>query len=382
MTEDDPNPARPNDPTSRRKRIEASPHWRDGRFRDLLEREDPKGWSILRDWVLAKSPHRVPAEPIPTVRRTADDFREPPSSGLRVTWLGHSSSLVEIDGARVLLDPVFGKRVSPFAWAGPKRFFEPPMRASELPPLDAVAISHDHYDHLDRPTIVELSSLDVPFVVPLGVGAHLERWGVAPERITELDWWESHRVGPVTLTATPARHFSGRAMTMTDRDRTLWAGWALTGPEHRVYFSGDTAMFPGFAEIGERLGPFDAALVEAGAYSPLWRDVHIGPEQAVVACELVRGALLMPVHWGTFDLAMHAWTEPIERILAAAASAGVPVAAPRPGASFEPASAPAVERWWPELPWRGPAEDPVVSSGLAGALRERILRVGAAASAG
>lgn len=354
-----------------------SPQWRDGRFQDVLPREEPKGWSILREWAVGRNGYRVPTAPMPIVERVARDFETAPPSGLRVTWLGHSSSLVEIDGRRVLFDPVFGERASPLSFAGPKRFHAPPLPARELPPLDAVVISHDHYDHLDQPTVVEIARLQpkVPFVVPLGVGAHLERWGIARERVVELDWWDAHGLdglGELELVATPARHFSGRALTMTDKDQTLWAGWAIVGPKHRVYFSGDTAMFPGFAEIGERLGPFDVSLIETGAYSPLWRDVHIGPEQGVVAAQLTRSELVVPVHWGTFDLAMHGWTEPIERMLQAAERKGVRIATPRPGASFEPAAPLPIERWWPELPWQRAYEQPVVSSGLADALVQRI----------
>jgi L-ascorbate metabolism protein UlaG (beta-lactamase superfamily) len=322
--------------------------------------------------VFGANPHRIPKQAVPFVARSAADFAQAPASGLRVTWLGHSSSLIEIDGHRILFDPVFGPRASPVHWAGPKRFHQAPLPVAALPPIDAVAISHDHYDHLDYPTIVELAQTDVPFVVPLGVGAHLEHWGIDPERIHELDWWDAHRVGDIELVATPARHFSGRALSMADRDRTLWAGWALRGPKHRVYFSGDTAMFPGFAKIGDRLGPFNVALIESGAYNPLWRDVHIGPEQAVLASQMVQAKLLLPVHWATFDLALHAWTEPIERILAAAARESHRVVAPRPGVSFEPSAPPPIERWWPELPWQRAHELPVVSSGLDAALVERI----------
>lgn len=360
----------------RLERMQASPRWHEGRFRDVLPREEPRGWSALREWVVDGSAHRVPEAPPPIVTRRAEDFAEAPPSGLRVTWLGHSSSLVEIDGQRVLFDPVFGPRASPLSWAGPKRFHDPPLPTDDLPPLDAVAISHDHYDHLDYPTIVELARRDVPFIVPLGVGAHLEHWGIATDRITELDWWQSHRVGDLQISATPARHFSGRSPTMSDRDRTLWAGWALVGSQHRVYFSGDTAMFPGFAEIGQRLGPFDVALIESGAYNALWRDVHIGPEQAVLACEMVNSELLLPVHWATFDLSLHAWTEPIERILVAAERAGLSVVTPRPGASFEPAAPPPIDRWWPELSWQQAQAKPIVSSGLDEALEKRIHALG------
>ncbi len=349
---------------ARLERMRASPRWRGDRFGDVMEREEPRGWSALREWLTNDTTHRLPKEPVPIVARTAAHFATPPASGLRVTWLGHSSSLVEIGGRRILFDPVFGPRASPVPWAGPKRFHEAPLPVERLPHLDAVVVSHDHYDHLDYTTVLELGRLDVPFVVPLGVGTHLEHWGIAAERIVELDWWERHSIGELSLVATPARHFSGRSPTMNDRDRTLWAGWALLGQGHRVYFSGDTAMFAGFSEIGERLGPFDVALIEAGAYNALWRDVHIGPEQAVLAARLVGARLLLPVHWATFDLALHTWTEPIERILVAAERAGVLVATPRPGASIEPESPPALERWWPALPFSPASESPVISTGL------------------
>ena len=337
-----------------------------------MEREEPRGWSALREWARNSNAHRAPAVPPTIITRTSEDFASPPQSGLRVTWLGHSSSLIEIDGQRLLLDPVLGPRASPFSCVGPKRFHEPPLPVCELPVLDAVVISHDHYDHLDYDTVLQLAPTSVLFVVLLGVGAHLEHWGISPERISELDLWDSHRLGSVELIATPARHFSGRSLTGTDRDRTLWAGWAVLGSQHRVYFTGDTGMFPGFGEIGERLGPFDVALIESGAYNPLWRDVHIGPEQAVIACQLAKAKLLMPVHWATFNLSMHNWTEPIERILTAAERARVQVVTPRLGASFEPTTPPPVDRWWPDLPWQKAEDLPAVSLGLAEPLEQRI----------
>lgn len=352
--------------------MNASPRFENGKFVDVLPRTDPEAWSALREYVKGGSKHRTPKTAIPVVTRSGAGFVQAPESGLRVTWLGHSTLLIEIDGHRALLDPVFGPRVSPVPWVGPKRFHAPPLPLAELPPLDVVAISHDHYDHLDYPSILHLAALDVPFVVPLGVGAHLELWGVPPERITELDWWESHRVKGLELTAVPSRHFSGRALTMNDRDHTLWAGWALRGADHRVYFSGDTAMFPGFADIGERLGPFDLAMIEAGAYNPLWRDVHIGPEQAIVAAQMVRAERLLPVHWGTFDLSLHGWTEPIERITEAAKRASIPVTTPRPGESVDLGRTLPSERWWPEVPHQSGREAPLISTSLDDALVARI----------
>ncbi len=354
----------------RLERIRASPQWRDDRFANALPTEPIAMLPTALEFMTGGSKHRIPQPPPPIQRRARHEFAAPPADGWRCTWLGHSTVLVELGGRRLLLDPIWGERVSPFRWAGPRRFHETPLPMSELPPIDAVLISHDHYDHLDYPTIVHFagSAFSFPFIVPLGVGAHLERWGVAPSRIVELDWWETRELGPLAFTATPARHFSGRSPTMADRDRTLWAGWAIASARHRLYFSGDGGMFPGFSEIGRRLGPFDATMMEVGAYNKRWRDIHNGPEQAVRAHQMVGGGVLIPVHWGTFDLALHGWTEPLERTLVAAAARGVTIATPRPGATVEPSTVERLVRWWPELPWQPAEEAPVVSSGLEGLL--------------
>jgi L-ascorbate metabolism protein UlaG (beta-lactamase superfamily) len=345
---------------ARRDRLAASKQYRSGKFVDTIPRVDPEFWAVMRRW-LAGAAFTQPTTPLPVVHRRGREFADTPPSGLRVTWFGHSTLLVEIEGRRVLFDPVWSERCSPSQFVGPKRFHEPPMALAELPRIDAVAISHDHYDHLDYATIEALKVRDVVFVVPLGVGAHLEYWGIAPERIRELDWWEETTVRGLKLVATPARHFSGRGL---GGDRTLWSGWALIGAERRVYYSGDTAMFEGFRQIGERLGPFDATLIEAGAYDAMWADVHLGPEQAVEAHRRVRGRVLLPVHWGTFNLALHTWVEPIERVIVAARAAGVTVVTPKPGESVDPLHPVAAKPWWPEVPWKTAAEAPVVSSGL------------------
>ena len=336
---------------------------RSGRFENPLPTERPRARAILAQWMRNRAPS-TPRDPPATEPRTRSDFRVPPETGLRVTWLGHATSLIELEGARFLVDPVWGERSSPLPWMGPKRFFDPPLPLEELPPVDAVLISHNHYDHLDRHTVHRLSRAGLSFIVPLRVGEHLVRWGVPRARIRELGWWESVEIGGVTITATPARHFSGRSPLMTDRDRTLWAGFALGGPERRLYYAGDTAMFDGFESIGRALGPFDATLIEIGAYNRLWADLHLGPEQAVEAFRQVGGGLLIPVHWATFELAMHGWTEPVERLLVAAERHGVPVAIPKPGQSVEPARPPTVARWWPDLPWESAEDHPVVSSGF------------------
>ena len=343
-------------------RAERSAQWRDGQFRNRLPRVDGPAGRMLREFFFGGSDSRSPDAPIPVERRSPADYRTPPASGLRVTWLGHSTLLLEIDGRRFLIDPVWGERASPFPFLGPKRFFAPPLALDDLPPIDAVVISHDHYDHLDMPTVKALVARGIRWVAPLGVGAHLRAWGVAERDITELDWWDAVEVRGITLTATPARHFSGRGLA--DAGRTLWAGWAIAGPTHRVFYSGDTALQDEFLEIGRRLGPFHLTMIEVGAYDALWADVHLGPEQAVLAHRLVRGEVMLPVHWGLFDLALHGWTEPIERVLVAADAQGVRVASPRPGGMVEPARLAAPERWWPAVPWRSAVEAPAQSTGV------------------
>ncbi|MFD8741424.1 MBL fold metallo-hydrolase, partial [Streptomyces sp. NPDC059618] len=239
---------------------------------------------------------------------TLADLAAPPASGLRLTWMGHSSVLAEIDGRRVLFDPVWGERCSPFSFAGPKRLHPVPLPLAALGPVDVVVISHDHYDHLDLPTIKALAGTDTLFAVPLGVGAHLEHWGVSADRLRELDWHEATKIGGLTLTATPARHFCGRGLRNTQH--TLWASWVVEGEDHRIYHSGDTGYFDGFEEIGAQHGPFDATMIQIGAYSDFWPDIHMTPEEGMRAhldLQGGTGGVMLPIHWATFNLATHAW---------------------------------------------------------------------------
>jgi L-ascorbate metabolism protein UlaG (beta-lactamase superfamily) len=343
----------------RLKRVKASPQWDGRRFSNRLPERLDLFHAFYRYFstraVKEARPGEVPVQAIEPSR-----FGTPPASGLRITWFGHSSLYFEIDGSRVLLDPVWGKRASPASFMGPARFFDAPLALADLTVPDAVLLTHDHFDHLDLPTIQAMKDWDTRFFTPLGLGAHLEAWGIAPARIQELDWWEEARVGKLTLACLPARHFSGRSFI---RNRTLWCGWALIGPQHRVYNSGDTAYFEGFKAIGTKYGPFDASCIELGAYDTAWPDVHIGPEQAARAWADVRGGLMLPVHWGTFALAPHAWIEPVERLMVAAEIAKMPLCIPRPGQSVEPSSPPPLERWWPPVPWQKAEDSPVRSSG-------------------
>ncbi len=339
--------------------MKASPQWDDGVFENPNPLwNDPLG---MFTEFLEPADNLVPEAPIPVQSVDASRFEEPPSTGLRVTWLGHSTLLIEIDGHVLLTDPVWGPRTSPVDWLGPERWYAPPLALEDLPPLDAVLISHDHYDHLDHPTIVALADRETRFFAPLGVGAHLEGWGVPADRIEDVDWWDERSVGELTITTAPARHASGREIL--DQNRTLWAGYAIRSARHNVFFSGDTGLFPvGMAEIAERLGPFEITMLEVGAYGQAWPDWHLGPEQAVAAHGLLKGDVFLPIHWGLFNLANHGWTEPIERVMVAAEKAGVPVLTPRPGQSIEPTAAGEQERWWPDLPYRPEADYPIVAT--------------------
>ncbi|MBU43694.1 MAG: hypothetical protein CMN76_10770 [Spirochaetaceae bacterium] len=331
---------------SRLERIKESPQYGEEGFVNVAQApEGPAFLSVALEWLTNDEPIE-PEEPIVVQKRSIEDFRKAPESGLRITWFGHSSLLVEMDGSLVLIDPVWGERVSPVSFLGPARFHENPLSLEDMVKLsvDAVVISHDHYDHLDYPTIMALKETDTVFLVPLGVGSHLEYWGIPEDRIKELDWWQEARVGPLRFIATPAQHFSGR--TLEDRDETLWSSWAIKGPQHSVYYSGDTGYFKEFPEIGRRLGPFDVSIMAIGAYDDRWSFVHLNPEEALQAHQDVRAKKFIPVHWGTFNLAFHGWTEPAERTLKAAREKGIEVWTPRPGQSLTPPHMVATERWW------------------------------------
>ena len=350
-------------------RMEASPQWSDGVFENPQPLWNDFAGSVSSIWNASPYGSPTPDKPIAVLFGDGARFATAPASGLRVTWMGHSTLLVEIDGARILTDPIFGERASPYDWAGPKRWYAPPIPFEQMPQVDAIVISHDHYDHLQRDTIERIARSpawrDTLFVAPLGVGAHLEYWGVAPDKIVELDWWERTTLpagaGPgVDIVCTPARHASGR--DLLDQNETLWAGYALVGPAHRAFFSGDTGLFPAMKDIGDKLGPFDVTMIEVGAYDRAWPDWHIGPEQAVQAHVWLKGRVFLPIHWGLWNLAAHGWTEPAERSLVAASAADVSIAIPRPGQSLEPSSLPPLERWWPDVPWQTAAQHPVVST--------------------
>ncbi|MFC6594833.1 MBL fold metallo-hydrolase [Kitasatospora paranensis] len=348
-------------------RIRRSPQFRDGAFqnpvptRRLVYERSPL--EVTRAQLTGDRTRRMPSAAVPLHRLRPAELAAPAASGLRLTWLGHATVLAELDGRRVLFDPVWGERCSPFPGIGPKRLHPVPLPLADLGPVDVVVVSHDHYDHLDMATIRALAASEAVFAVPLGVGAHLEHWGVPAERLVELDWWESAEVAGLTLTATPARHYCSRGPRTSPY--LLWASWSVAGPEHRVFHSGDTGYFPGFTEIGDRLGPFDATMVQIGAYSDFWPEVHMTPEEGVQAHLDLAGGLMLPIHWCTFNLAPHPWEEPAERTVTAAQALGARLAVPRPGTPFEPADPPPLTLWWRAAAALPPGPELVVPDGLA-----------------
>ena len=275
---------------------------------------------------------REPAFEVPVLKISADDLVKAPEPGLRTWWLGHASVLIEIDGLRILTDPVLSKRVSPFQFIGPARLHPPPLPLDQWKNIDAVVITHDHFDHLDMDTIQQLAKGGTHFYVGLGLGAHLQRWAVPLAQIHEMDWWDQASIKGVVIHCAPARHYSGRKGM---DNSTLWSSWMLQGPSHSAYYSGDTGYAGHFKQIRERLGAPELALIKVGAYGDTWLDIHMNPESAVQAHQDLGATTMLPVHWATFNLAYHAWSEPVVRTVAAATKQGAHLVTPRVGEKFE-----------------------------------------------
>lgn len=284
-------------------------------------------FSVLRDFIKG-NPNVRPDWSIPVESLQSDGLQG--TEQTKITWFGHSTVLLEIEGKRLLLDPMFAQTPSPFPLFGGKRYREKlPSDIENLPPIDMVLISHDHYDHLDYDSIVKLKDQVQQFYVPLGVGSHLERWGVAPEKISEYDWWDEVSIEGLKLVATPARHFSGRGLF--NRNSTLWCSWVIIGKHNKVYFSGDGGYGPHFKKIGEKYGPFDFTLLECGQYDERWSSIHMIPEETLQAHRDLKGKVMIPIHWSAFSLALHDWTDPIERVMKGAKASQIDVATPKIG---------------------------------------------------
>lgn len=325
-----------------RRAADGSPHAVHGAFANAepgLPRQKTSIRTVIR-MLMLRNDIGVPPAPVPLA---PTDLPAQPGA-LAVTWLGHACVLLEIDGRRVLVDPVWSERASPVPLFGPRRLHPAPIPLAALPDVDVVLLTHDHYDHLDRPTIRALArSSSATFVTPIGVGEHLRSWGVPQRRIVQRDWNGHVEIAGLRLTCLEARHFSGRGLR---RNTTQWAGWAVAGPEHRAYLGGDTGTTTAFARSGAAHGPFDLTVLPIGAYSDLWPDIHLDPEQAVAGHLDLRGGVLLPIHWATFNLGFHSWSEPAERLRRSADAAGVRLAMPRPGERIEIGGASVPGPWW------------------------------------
>lgn len=331
---------------ARLERILRSPNYKNGSFQNLsftpVMAEGANMGKVLKAY-MKKVLDKEPLEDLPSVRT---DLKHLPDSVPVIVWFGHSSYLVRTNGKNILVDPVLSGNASPVTFFGSNYKGSNIYSADDLPELDAVLITHDHYDHLDYKTILKLIPKTRHFYTSLGVGAHLEYWGVAPGRITELDWWEQAEIDSgFTFTAAPARHFSGRKFA---RGKTLWASYILQTPTHRLYLGGDSGYDTHFKEIGRKYGPFDIAVLECGQYNAYWQAIHMMPEETVQAASDLGAKVLMPVHNSKFSLALHPWKEPLERVSREAEAKGITVTTPMIGEPVLVGSLHPARKWWPD----------------------------------
>ncbi|MBI3258689.1 MAG: MBL fold metallo-hydrolase [Ignavibacteriae bacterium] len=327
-------------------RVLQSPNYRNGVFHYPVKTELMSGagnyFSVMKQF-LKKDPNKQPNSPLPTIKT---DLKTLPMNETSLVWFGHSSYFLQVNDFKMLVDPVLSERISPVQFAGTKSY--PGTRiysSSDIPELDCLLLTHDHYDHLDYQTVVDLNPKVKKIYTSLGVGSHLEHWGIEASKIHEFDWWDTQTVtSDIQLTATPARHFSGRRLT--NRNQTLWSSFVLTTPNHRIFIGGDSGYGEHFKKIGEKFGPFDLVIMETGQYNVQWANIHSMPEEAVQASVDLKGKVMLPVHWGKFTLALHPWTEPIERVLAKAKELEVTVTTPLIGERLILDTVYPNSRWW------------------------------------
>jgi L-ascorbate metabolism protein UlaG (beta-lactamase superfamily) len=325
-----------------------SGHYEDGKFvNNKLTVMEINYWRMIKT-MAKKARKRRPSGDIPVDKIDSTEIVNHTADTARLTWFGHSAFLLELDGKKILIDPMFGESPSPHPWVGGTRYSkELPIEIEKLPYIDAIILSHDHYDHLDYGSIQKLKSKVGAYYTPLGVGNHLRSWGIDADKVHELNWWDEIKFENIELVCTPARHFSGRGLL--DRSTTLWASWVIKGSTKNIFFSGDSGYDDHFKEIGEKYGPFDISLMECGQYNEDWKVIHMMPEQTVQAAIDLKSNLMMPIHWGAFTLAFHDWTDPAERVTKAAAALNMPISTPKIGEviivgdSLYPE-----ERWWTE----------------------------------
>ncbi len=304
-------------------------------------KKNTKSWGMIKDWFKG-GPNRTPEFKLPEEKPDFTKFMEGDNQ-LKIIWFGHSSFLVNMEGTSILVDPVFSGSVAPVSFMV-KRFQKPVVELSELPEIDYILISHDHYDHLDMHTIKFFVDKKTKFIAPLGVGSHLEGWGIEKSRITEKDWWENHTVDNIEFISTPAQHFSGR--DGIHNDITLWCSWVVRTKNHNIYFSGDSGYDIHFKDIGNKYGPFDLAFIESGQYNSRWEAVHLMPKNFISAYQDLKAKKYFPVHWGMFELALHEWDEPIKFLFDRHLNGDVNLIAPKIGEIINPLDSVNISTWW------------------------------------
>ncbi len=334
----------------REARIQSSPQSQNGTFVNpngvsakLFSQET---WGVTKEYIFGKRIDPKPLIDFPIHRLHPGQWENHQAGQFSFSWLGHSSILITMENQLILVDPVLEERASPFSWVGPKRFYPSPVTAEELPDINVVLITHDHYDHLEKSTLITINKKVQRFIVPLGIGALLEDWGISPSKITELDWWETYSSGSLNFHATPAVHYASRGLF--DANQRLWCSWSIVGKGKRAFISGDSGYFDGFKNIGERLGPFDVTFLKIGAYSDkgTWRALHMTPEEAGQQHLDLKGQLLVPLHWTTFDMALHPWYEPIERLVAFSEQESVTLITPEVGEKINLRGKSNTDHWW------------------------------------
>lgn len=332
----------------RLKRNITSPHYKDGKFVNQIPTTTMINgvWSLIKEYWKTRKVESTPKDKTLPVHFLDDQDFKTKSLTPKFYWLGHSTVIIEMDNQRILIDPVLSDRAAPFQFFGPKRFHPAPIRTENLPDIDAIIISHDHYDHLDYPFVKAIKERNIRWMVPLGVGAHLEKWGVGKSFIEEYDWWDTAMLGNVEITCTPARHFSGRSIG--DAAKAFWASWCFKGSVHNLYYSGDTGIGPHFKEIGNKKGPFDLSIIQIGAYNKNWPQIHLFPEEGALVQKDLNAKLLLPVHWGTFNLAPHQWHEPVDKLIESMSDSAHYIITPEVGQPFN-LNEYSTNRWWKDL---------------------------------
>ncbi len=328
----------------RLERIRLSPHYKNGSFQNIeptsVNPNKVPFLKLMRDY-FRKSKTVKPAADLPFTR---SDLMRVTAQSPTVTWFGHSSYLIQVAGITVLVDPVFSSNASPVSFFGKPFAGSNNYNPEDFPSIDLLLLTHDHYDHLDFQTIQALSNKVALFLTPLGLGAHLEHWGVAADKIVELDWWESFdEIAGLHIHSTPSRHFSGRGIT---RDQSLWTSYVLHSAECKLFIGGDSGYDSTFRVIGERFGPFDLAFLECGQYGKDWPQIHMFPEETVQAAKDLNADMLMPVHWSKFILSTHSWNEPIQRLAVAAKQQGQAFVAPLIGETYSIGQPYEQQAWW------------------------------------